>query len=248
MTKTTKPHPRQGHSKAGKSNKPLIGLALGSGSARGWSHIGVLRTLNEAGIEPDIVCGSSIGALVGAAYVDGDLDRLEEWTRSLTMQTVVSFLDFSLGSGLIKGEKLIEFFRSHFVDRDITELPLPFGAVATDLQSGREIWLREGPVSDAVRASIALPGLFTPYHYQEKWLVDGGLVNPVPVFPVPRDGCRLGHRGRHEFRPDRPPPQSQTGSEAEKVWHRGTRNPYRDGHGAHSVRHVATRPQHRQQQ
>jgi NTE family protein len=181
MTKTPKADPRQAPAKAGKSGKPLIGVALGSGSARGWSHIGVLRTLIDAGIEPDIVCGSSIGALVGAAYVDGDLDRLEEWTRSLTMQTVIGFLDFSLGSGLIKGEKLIEFFRSHFVDRDITELPLPFGAVATDLQSGREIWLREGPVSDAVRASIALPGLFTPYRYQEKWLVDGGLVNPVPV-------------------------------------------------------------------
>jgi NTE family protein len=181
MTKTAKPEDREVPAKIGKSGRPLIGLALGSGSARGWSHIGVLRTLNEAGIEPDIVCGSSIGALVGAAYVDGDLDRLEKWTRSLTMQTVISFLDFSLSSGLIKGEKLIEFFRSHFVDRDITELPLPFGAVATDLQSGREVWLREGPVSDAVRASIALPGLFTPYRYQEKWLVDGGLVNPVPV-------------------------------------------------------------------
>jgi NTE family protein len=181
MTKTAKPEDTEVPGNTGKSDRPLIGLALGSGSARGWSHIGVLRTLSEAGIEPDIVCGSSIGALVGAAYVDGDLDRLEEWTRSLTMQTVISFLDFSLSSGLIKGEKLIEFFRSHFVDRDITALPLPFGAVATDLHSGREVWLREGPVSDAVRASIALPGLFTPYRYQEKWLVDGGLVNPVPV-------------------------------------------------------------------
>lgn len=181
MKNTTRTGATPAKSNPGKSATPLIGVALGSGSARGWSHIGVLRALNEAGIEPDIVCGSSIGALVGAAYVDGDLDRLEEWTRSLTMQTVIGFLDFSLGSGLIKGEKLIEFFRSHFVDRDITELPLPFGAVATDLQSGREIWLREGPVSDAVRASIALPGLFTPYRYQEKWLVDGGLVNPVPV-------------------------------------------------------------------
>jgi NTE family protein len=158
-----------------------IGLALGSGAARGWGHIGVLRTLAAAGIEPDIVCGTSIGALVGAAYVDGDLDRLEDWVRSLTMQTVVSFLDVSLDGGLIKGEKLIEFFRDHFVDRDIRELPRPYGAVATDLESGREIWLREGPVSDAVRASIALPGLFTPFRQEGRWLVDGGLVNPVPV-------------------------------------------------------------------
>ena len=130
---------------------------------------------------PDIVCGTSIGALVGAAYVDGVLDQLEDWVRSLRLQTVVSFLDFSLGSGLIKGDKLIEFFRSHFVDRDIRELARPFAAVATDLKRGREVWLREGRVSDAVRASIALPGLFTPVQRDGSWLVDGGLVNPVPV-------------------------------------------------------------------
>jgi NTE family protein len=141
----------------------------------------VIRALADAGIEPDIVCGTSIGALVGAAYVDGDLDLLETWVRSLRLQTVVSFLDFSLGSGLIKGDKLIEFFRSHFVDRDIRELARPFGAVATDLRRGREVWLREGRVSDAVHASIALPGLFTPVQRDGSWLVDGGLVNPVPV-------------------------------------------------------------------
>jgi NTE family protein len=158
-----------------------IGLALGGGSARGWAHIGVIRALQRAGVEPDIVCGTSIGALVGAAYVDGDLDKLETWVRGLRLQTVVSFLDFSLGGGLIKGDKLIEFFRSHFVDRDIRELARPFGAVATDLRRGREVWLREGSVSDAVRASIALPGLFTPVQRDGSWLVDGGLVNPVPV-------------------------------------------------------------------
>src|SRR5512139_2473907 len=158
-----------------------IGLALGGGSARGWAHIGVIRALADAGIEPDLVCGTSIGALVGAAHVDGDLDRLEDWVRSLRLQTVVGFLDFSLGGGLIKGDKLIAFFRSHFVDRDIRELPRPFGAVATDLRRGREVWLREGSVSDAVHASIALPGLFTPVQRDGSWLVDGGLVNPVPV-------------------------------------------------------------------
>ena len=164
-----------------KTRHNRIGLALGGGAARGWAHIGVIRALNEAGIEPDIVCGTSIGALVGAIYVDGDLDRLEAWVKSLTLQTVVSFLDFSLYGGLIKGEKLIEFFRNHFVDRQIAGLPRPFAAVATDLQTGREIWLQEGSVSDAVRASIALPGLFTPVRYEGRWLVDGGLVNPVPV-------------------------------------------------------------------
>jgi NTE family protein len=164
-----------------RASPPCIGLALGGGSARGWAHIGVIRALAEAGIEPDIVCGTSIGALVGAAYVGGELDRLETWVRSLRLQTVVSFFDFSLSSGLIKGEKLIDFFRSHFVDSDIRELARPFGAVATDLQRGREVWLREGVVSDAVRASIALPGLFTPVQRDGVWLVDGGLVNPVPV-------------------------------------------------------------------
>ncbi|MHB1214102.1 MAG: patatin-like phospholipase RssA [Thiobacillus sp.] len=161
--------------------RACIGLALGGGSARGWAHIGVIRALAEAGIEPDIVCGTSIGALVGAAYVAGELDPLEAWVRSLHLKTVVGFLDFSLNGGLIKGEKLIDFFRSHFVDRDIRELARPFAAVATDLQRGREVWLREGKVSDAVRASIALPGLFTPVQLDGRWLVDGGLVNPVPV-------------------------------------------------------------------
>lgn len=163
------------------THKPKIGLALGGGSARGWAHIGVIRTLAEGGIVPDMVCGTSIGALVGAAYVDGDPDRLERWTKSLTLQTVVGFLDFSLNGGLIKGEKLIQFFRSQFVDVPIAELPLPFAAVATDLQTGREVWLQEGMVSDAVRTSIALPGLFTPVEHEGRWLVDGGLVNPVPV-------------------------------------------------------------------
>jgi len=161
--------------------RPRIGLALGSGSARGWAHIGVIRALAEAGIEPDLVCGTSIGALVGAAYVAGELDRLEAWVRGLRPQTVVSFLDVSLNGGLIKGEKLITFFREHFVDRDIQDLARPFAAVATNLAHGREVWLREGGVSDAVRASIALPGLFTPVRRDGAWLIDGGLVNPVPV-------------------------------------------------------------------
>ena len=163
------------------SGRPRIGLALGSGSARGWAHIGVIRALAEAGIAPDLVCGTSIGALVGAAYVGDELDRLESWVRGLRLQTVVSFLDFSLNGGLIKGDKLIAYFRQHFVDRDIEEFSRPYAAVATDLKHGREVWLREGRVTDAVRASIALPGLFTPVRRDGAWLVDGGLVNPVPV-------------------------------------------------------------------
>lgn len=161
--------------------KPKLGIALGSGSARGWSHIGVLRALAEAGVEPDIVCGCSIGAFVGAAYVNGDLPKLEAWVTSLGWKDVLGMFDVSLRGGLIKGEKLIEFFSQNFVDHDFAALPKPFACVATDLETGREIWLKEGSVAAAVRASIALPGLFTPCERDGRLLVDGGLVNPVPV-------------------------------------------------------------------
>jgi NTE family protein len=158
-----------------------LGLVLGSGSARGWAHIGVIRELADAGYTPDIVCGCSIGAFVGAAYANGDLDKLEHWVRSLTWQGVVALLDVSLGSGLIKGDKLISFFERHFVDHNFSDLSLPFACVATDLSTGHEIWLREGSVAAAVRASIALPGLFRPVRHEGRLLVDGALVNPVPV-------------------------------------------------------------------
>ncbi len=161
--------------------RPRIGLALGSGSARGWAHIGVIRALEQAGYAPDIVCGTSIGALVGAVYAAGRLDWLEQWTRQLNWQGVVGLLDFHMGGGLIEGERLTSFFRGHFEDRGIEALPKRFACVATELGSGREVWLREGPVIDAVRASIALPGLFTPAQQDGRLLVDGGLVNPVPV-------------------------------------------------------------------
>lgn len=160
---------------------PRVGLALGSGSARGWAHIGVIRTLEQAGVSPDIVCGTSIGALVGAAYAAGELGRLETWVKSLTWQAVVGLLDIKFGGGLISGAKLLDFFRSQFPDPGIAQLPKAYAAVATELATGREIWLRDGPVMDAVRASIALPGLFTPAQRDGRLLVDGALVNPVPV-------------------------------------------------------------------
>lgn len=163
------------------AHQPKIGLALGSGSARGWAHIGIIRTLEQAGIVPDIVCGTSIGALVGAAYAAGQLDRLEAWVRGLKWQSVMSLLDLTVDGGLIHGDKLLSFFRSHFSDEDIESLTKAFGAVATELTSGREVWLREGSVTDAVRASIALPGLLKPAQLDGKLMVDGGLVNPVPV-------------------------------------------------------------------
>lgn len=161
--------------------KPKIGLALGSGSARGWAHIGVIRALEEAGVKAEVVCGCSIGALVGAAYIDGQLDGLETWVSGLTWKDVVGLMDVTLAGGLFKGEKLLSFFEGQFADKEIAQLPQPFGCVATDLANGREVWLREGSVVQAVRASISIPGLFTPVNRDGRLLVDGGLVNPVPV-------------------------------------------------------------------
>ena len=161
--------------------KLRIGLALGSGAARGWAHIGVIRELQRNNIVPDIVCGTSIGALVGAAMASGELSALEDWVRSLKWQKVISYFDFTMNGGLIKGEKLFEFFREKVHDRAIEDLDTPFGAIATDLASGREIWLREGSMFEAVRASISLPALFTPVERDDVLLVDGGLVNPIPV-------------------------------------------------------------------
>ena len=162
-------------------HKPRIGLALGSGGARGWSHIGVIHALHELGVKPDVVCGTSIGALVGTAYAAGDLERLEQWLRELGRGDVLKLMDVAWGGGLIKGRRLFELFAAHVTDRDFAALALPCGVVATDLATGREIWLREGPLLEAVRASIAMPGLFTPVERDGMLLVDGGLVNPVPV-------------------------------------------------------------------
>jgi NTE family protein len=162
-------------------HKPRVGLALGSGSARGWAHVGVIRALEEAGIKPDLVCGTSIGALVGAAYAAGELKNFEKWLLGLGITDVLSFMDVRLNGGMIKGERLMDFFRKSFIDRPIENLSMPFAAVATALHNGAEVWLREGSTIEAVRASIALPALFTPVVREGKTLVDGALVNPVPV-------------------------------------------------------------------
>lgn len=164
-----------------RETRPRIGLALGSGSARGWAHIGVIQALKQAGVEPDIICGTSIGALVGAACAAGELDRFEKWVTGLGVTDVLSFMDVGLAGGMLKGERLMAFFRKNFIDRPIEELNLPFAAVATALESGNEVWLRSGSTIDAVRASLALPGLFSPVWHEGRLLVDGGLVNPVPV-------------------------------------------------------------------
>lgn len=158
-----------------------IGLALGGGSARGWSHIGVLRALEERGVRPDVVCGTSAGALVGAAYVLGQLDDFERWVASLEKRDAFSYFDFSLTGGMLKGERLFDLFSLHVEDRPIESLPLPYGAVTTDLESGAEIWLRRGSLRDAVRASISVPALLKPVRIEGRWCIDGSLSNPVPV-------------------------------------------------------------------
>jgi NTE family protein len=176
-----------------KSRRRSIGIALGSGSARGWAHIGVLQALTDAGIEPDIVCGSSMGALVGAVYVQDHLGSFSDWVRELNLMEIVRYMDIRLveGGGFFQGKRFMEFLRKHAGDIHIEKLPKVFAAVATDLSSGREIWFRTGPLLEAIRASIALPGIFTPVEFDGQWLVDGGLVNPVPVSLCRAMGARV---------------------------------------------------------
>ncbi len=165
-------------------NKLKIGLALGSGSSRGWSHIGVINALTEHGIEPDIVCGSSIGALVGASYANGKLDELEAWATSLTKFDTAKLYEINSSlNGFVNTRRLHALMIDLVADEStlVEDLPKKFASVATDLESGREIWLTKGSVLEAVWSSISLPGLFPAVRKNDKWLVDGGLVNPVPV-------------------------------------------------------------------
>ena len=162
--------------------RPRIGLALGSGAARGWAHIGVIDALGEKGIEPDIVCGASIGALVGAAYVTGRLPELRRWTEAATWRDVVALIDVRLsGGGLVDGKLIVDFLRGLGIAGAIESYAKPYVAIATDLASGREIWLQSGAIDEAVRASIAMPGVLSPARLDGRWLADGGITNPVPV-------------------------------------------------------------------
>jgi NTE family protein len=166
----------------GSIRRPVIGLALGGGAARGFAHIGVMRTLINHGIIPNVVVGTSIGAVVGGAYAAGHLDTLEEWARGLQVRNILGYLDIRLnGSGLIGGEKLAAQLAASIGDTLIEELPLKFATVATEVRTGHEIWLTHGRLLDAMRASYALPGIFQPILVGDRWLVDGALVNPVPV-------------------------------------------------------------------
>lgn len=166
----------------GSIRRPVIGLALGGGAARGFAHIGILRTLIAHGIMPNVVVGTSIGAVVGGAYAAGHLDTLEEWARSLQVRNVLGYLDIRLnGSGLIGGEKLATRLEASIGPALIEDLPMKFATVATEVRTGHEIWLTRGRMVDAMRASYALPGIFSPVLVGDRWLVDGALVNPVPV-------------------------------------------------------------------
>jgi NTE family protein len=171
--------------------RPSIALALGGGIARGFAHIGVLRTLEKHGIEPDIVVGTSVGAVVGACYAFGKLPAFEEWARGLTTRGVLGYLDVSLGgSGLIGGDRLAARLEQTLGDTRIEDLPKRYACIATELGTGHEIWLTRGRVVDAARASYALPGIFAPVRLGSRWVVDGALVNPVPVSAARALGAR----------------------------------------------------------
>lgn len=170
--------------------RPKIGLALGSGSARGWAHIGVIRELQEMGITIDVVAGCSIGALVGGVFASGKLDILEAWALSLTRSTVAGYMDPGFGAGgIIRGTRIIDALKYLGLDAPIENFDVPFAAVATEMTQGEEVWIEHGSFLEAVRASAALPGLVCPHFYQNKWLLDGGLVNPVPVALARKLGC-----------------------------------------------------------
>jgi NTE family protein len=159
-----------------------IGLALGGGAARGWAHIGVMKALHAAGIRPDIIAGTSIGAVVGGCYASGHLADLEGFARELTPRRIFGYLDFNLaGTGLIGGQRLCDRLDRHVGDKMIEDLDTRFTAVATEIGTGHEHWLSRGRLVDAVRASYALPGIFKPVRINGRWLFDGALVNPIPV-------------------------------------------------------------------
>lgn len=174
------------------SSRPSIGIALGGGAARGWAHIGVMRELAKAGIVPDIVAGTSIGAVVGGCYAAGQLDDLEKFANSLSRRRVFGLVDFNFaGSGLITGNRLAKLLARGLGDMQLEDLRQRFVCIATELGTGHEIWLSEGHLVESMRASYALPGVFRPVNVHGRWLIDGALVNPVPVSVCRAFGARL---------------------------------------------------------
>ena len=196
-----------------------VSLVLGSGGARGLAHIGVIRWLTENGYEIRSISGSSMGALVGGIYAARKLDVYADWVSALERAHVIRLLDPTLGrSGLIKGERIIGVLRELIGDAEIAELPMSYTAVATDIESGEEVWLREGRLFDAIRASMATPLVFTPFKHGERTLLDGALVNPLPVAPTLDDGTDLtiavNLGGPAEMRPAAPRPARANGGNA----------------------------------
>jgi len=162
-----------------------VSLVLGSGGARGLAHIGAIRALEEKGFSIESIAGSSMGALVGGMHAAGKLADYAEWVSKLEQSDVLKLVDWTLsGGGLIRGERIIRRLRDMVGDARIEDLPMDFTAVAVDIEQGREIWLSRGSLFDAIRGSIAIPGLFTPHRYHGRLLVDGGILNPIPVAPT----------------------------------------------------------------
>lgn len=197
------------------TSKKTVSLVLGSGGARGLAHIGIIRELEDQDYEIASIAGCSIGAMIGGIYAAGKLDEYEQWLSGITKLDVLKLLDISWGRrGLVKGDKIINALKDVVGDRDIESLPIPFTAIATDIGSGREIWLRSGPLFDAIRASISLPMFFTPFEHMGMQLIDGGVVNPVPIAPTFNDhtdmtiAINLGGSPTDEVTPSNDPPEA----------------------------------------
>ena len=175
-----------------KTSRPAIGLALGAGAARGFAHIGVITRLVEAGFEPDVIAGTSVGALAGGCYAADKLDALTEFALSLNRRRIFALMDFTWrGAGIITGERLAKLLENQLGQTRIEDLRIPFISIATELVTGDEIWLRSGLLAPAIRASYALPGLFRPVRIGQQWLIDGAVVNPTPVSACRALGARL---------------------------------------------------------
>ena len=196
-----------------------VSLVLGSGGARGLAHIGIIHWLEEHGYQIESVAGCSMGALVGGIYAAGKLDEFEQWIRALTALDILSFLDVTFSkSGFVKGEKIINTLKNLTGDRLIEDLPLSYTAVAADIVREKEVWIDKGPLFDAIRASISLPFFFTPFQHQGVNLIDGGVLNPVPIAPTFKDrtdltiAVNLGGAPEATFEKHTEPPEKEEDS------------------------------------
>ncbi|MEJ2325530.1 MAG: patatin-like phospholipase family protein [Chromatiaceae bacterium] len=202
-----------------------VSLILGSGGARGLAHIGVIRSLEENGYTIRSIAGASMGALIGGIYAAGKLDIYEKWVAALRKRDVMQLLDFAYSrAGLFSGDRIINKLRNMLGDIRIEDLPLSFTAVATDLNAGREVWLTRGSLFDAIRASIAIPTVFTPVKRDGMVLVDGGLLNPVPIAPTLRDRTKMTVAVSLSGRFDEELQQAENNQEDEDI---NDENPYR---------------------